>query len=170
MSEKLLQKLDTALCEHQPKLYAALQPGISIPRYRHANLKMWFAWRNGQPRDSREVLHGRYFFATFEDGLAGLKHMRGAVWEGPLAFLFMVAFTRRSFYSLPLVVDAAGDGYYYHLYRRTVYWKFKGEADILLPSFDLFLKLLAQFASAPARRDAGGTKEWELLQKYGTVR
>lgn len=169
--QQLLPQLDAALGQHQPKLAAMLQPGISISRYRGGNLRTWFGWKNGQPNNFQEVLHGRYYFVNFEDATAQLHHMRSSLWLSPVQALMLAVFARRSFYSLPLVIDAAGDGYYYHLNRRTVFWKFEGESDILFPRFESFVELLTELVSInPTPHDACGAKEWELLQRFGTAR
>lgn len=163
--QDLLTQLDRTLLERQPKLHATLQPGIAIGGT--GNLAQWFAWHNGQSRDAKAMLKQTYQFASYEDGCQLVSHMRSTLWQHPLQGLVLGLFARRSFYSLPLLTDPAGDGYYYHQLRKTVFWKFEGEQDVVLPSFEAFIQLLLELAEQPHSSPAAfGESEWKLLEKH----
>jgi hypothetical protein len=164
--DELIVNLDVALRANHPALYATLRPGIdawSGPR----ELKEWFRWRDGQPRGTAEALHGIYRFVGCGDGRVELRHMRSTVWKSPLNAAILAVGARRAFYSVPLLTDCAGDGYYFDLFRRGVYYRCKGERDMILNSFSSFLEVAIALAMRPRMApDLAAEYEYELLREF----
>jgi hypothetical protein len=98
--------------------------------------------------------------------MAELSEMRSTVWKSPLNFLVLAAFSRRSFCTLPLLTDVAGDGYCYNTIRRCPYYRFKGERDILLPSFAVFIDFLVQYVGQASASAATSLEERFLQAHY----
>jgi hypothetical protein len=163
----LTETLNAALLEHLPELHATLQPGIRAPWSTPKDVATWFQWRNGQPRDTDQTINDTYRFVSFDDARAELRHMRATVWKSPLNAVILAALARRSFYSLPILTDIAGDGYCYNLLSRKMYHRFKGERDIYLNSFDAFVELLVKLVSCPAMSPGSAAEfEYGLLEQY----
>ncbi|MCA8998647.1 MAG: hypothetical protein KDA80_16725 [Planctomycetaceae bacterium] len=166
----MFQRLDAALAENQPKLYATLQPGRVIPWKEPGQIKHWYRWRDGQSRDSQVTLLGSYHFASYSEARTELQILRRSFIEAPLNALILVALAPQTFSSLPLLTDVAGDGYYFHLRRRTVYYRFKGEQDIDFPRFESFLEFLIELVSQPPRSvGRSAEKEFELLGRFANL-
>lgn len=163
---ELLTLLDVALRTNHPSLHATLQPGIDASAG-PPELKAWFRWRNGQPRDTVEALHGTYRFVSYSDGRAELQHMRSTIWKSPLNAAILAMIARRSFYSIPLLTNRAGEGYYFNLSRRGVYYRFNDDRDIVLNSFSEFLEIVIELASRSTMAPGSAAEyEYELLQRF----
>lgn len=161
----LIQKLNDALQDSMPDVFADLQPGISTRIGTPRDLRTWFAWRNGQPYGTKHELFSVYSFVSYQSATAELAEMRSTCWKSPLNFMILMALSRRSFYTIPLLTDVAGDGYCYNTVRRRPYYRFKGERDVLLPGFNVLLEFLVEYVAQP-NAAAATTLEERFLQNY----
>ena len=164
MLESLLRSLDASLREHAASVYADLRPGTKTAWTAPSDLRSWFAWRNGQPHDTQLQLIDTYSFVSYDDAKAELSMMRRCLWQHTLQSVVLALFSRRSFYTLPLLTDVAGDGYCYHLIRRRPYYRFKGERDVFVPDFDSFVRFLVDYVSQPSI-SAGREFEGQFLER-----
>lgn len=154
MTDKKLRALDDCLREYSPDIYNDLQPGRSTNRRTPRDLQSWFAWRNGQPSTSQYQLFDTYSFVSYEDATAQLAETRSTLWRHSAQFIALMILSRRSFYSLPLLTDGAGDGYWYHLMKRRPFYRFEGESDIFCLDLITFIDFLCEFVSQPSANAA----------------
>jgi hypothetical protein len=163
--DELLKILDVALRTNHPSLHATLQPGIHAA-LGPVELETWFRWRNGQLRGTIEALHGTYRFVSYGEGRAELRHMRSTVWKSPLNAAIISVMEPKSFYSIPLIINPAGEGYHFDLLRRSMYYRFRGEPHVAVGSFTSFLKIVIEFASRPTMPPRLAAEyEYDLLQR-----
>ena len=166
--EDQLAELDEVLRERHAETYDALQPGLSLPGKPGA-IDRWFGWRNGEPmeHDGDRWFLDMYRFVSKEEGVGRARQARRLVLVHPLQAAALAVFARRMFYSWPLVIDAAGDGYYYHTRRRTVFYTFEGERDILLRSVSDFIEIVTRLAASGLHDVRSVVEfEYELLQQH----
>ena len=165
MMSNPLETLDIALRNAKPEVYADLQPAAQIRMGTPRDLRNWFSWRNGQPHQTKHKLFDTYSFVDYQTATAELSHMRSTLWKSPLNFIILLALSRRRFYTLPILTDIAGDGYCYDTIRQRPYYRFKGERDIVLPSFDIFIDFLVQYVRLTSVGAATSLEEG-FLRKY----
>src|SRR5688500_18008404 len=103
-----LQTLDDVMRESSPEVHGDLRPGVQTRAGTPRDLRAWFAWHNGQPFNTQHRLFGTYSFVDYESATAELTEMRSTIWKSPLNFMILAAFSRRSFYTVPLLTDIAG--------------------------------------------------------------
>ena len=95
-----------------------------------------------------------------------LRSARSGIRTHPLQTLFLAIFARRTLYSWPLLVDGAGDGYFYSTLSRRVFHRFEGERDPFFPSFEGFVDFLVQLANMKETSVEGRIeRELELLDQ-----
>ncbi|MEW4489726.1 hypothetical protein AB1L42_16715 [Thalassoglobus sp. JC818] len=157
---------DSTLRESKPEVHADMQPGVKIRFGTPDDLRQWFSWRNGQPFRSERELFGTYTFVNYETAIAELSHMRSTLWKSPLNFLILLLLNRRVFYTIPLLTDIAGDGYCYDLIRRRPYYRFKGERDVPIPTFEDFLRFLIDYVQQESTNGAQSVEERFLQPLY----
>lgn len=118
--ESLLQRFEAILAEKAPKLASALQPGlseeaISVLESQYSldfpsELKLLFQWRNGIARTSGILLTPLHEFYPLENSLKESAVLNEQLQDaGPLAKQMLGP----TLSWVPLLQDAAGDGYYF---------------------------------------------------------
>jgi hypothetical protein len=63
-----LETLNLQLLQKYPNLHAELRQGVNAKSWRSSELNEWFAWRNGQDRESQEVLLWLHQFVGYDEG------------------------------------------------------------------------------------------------------
>ena len=157
------QQLDTVMKENWPEVYMTLRHGSDVGLSRSNPCQDWFEWKNGQEHDVVDLLIGRYRFIPFSEARASCSELR----RGPaLQVSALLIFAPRMLVSWPLLIDAAGDGYYFNTIRKRVFWHFEGSPDMRFRSFGVFVDFLIALLSIS--RGSERTlieREIELVQK-----
>lgn len=143
-----LEILEACLKRNYPAVHAELQPGISANSWRSSELNEWFAWRNGQPRESHEPLLWLYRFVGYEEACDTLKRLRRDLMGHPLNGLIILFLSTRLLYSIPLLIDHGGNGFYFDSLRNTVFYREHAERDRVFRRWDGFLAFLNELLEA----------------------
>lgn len=163
MRQDQLNCLEEALAREHAEVLSSLRPGGSRSYIFHRSLAVWFSWRDGQSPDA-PLFHERYSFVGYGEARA---HFRSSV-GGAFPHLFAtLLFARHVLYSIPLLIDGAGEGYFYSYLSGTVVYRFEGESARSFCSFSQFVDYLIELAKIPASSgNAGIERELELLEEY----
>jgi hypothetical protein len=159
-----LHHFEDALRKRFPDLLAELQPGVSAAS---GDLGQWYRWRNGQSDTSERRLFGLYRFVPEQEARATLKGLRSECFRSPGSLLALCVFAPRSLVSIPLLIDGTGDGYYFNLITRNVFYRFEGERSTVFRSFAHLVDYLVEILESECRSDDEFlTKESELIEEY----
>lgn len=167
MLAKVIEEFDTVLRTQHPALHASLQPGVSPTFWLPGPIGAWFAWRNGQPSDESPQFLDAYRFVPIAEAREQVRQARMCLFSSPIQGIALAVFARRMLYSWPLLVDVAGDGYFYSTISRRVFYKCEGEQDIVFPSFVRFVECLIELATLTEQ--SGITRyerEFEVIDAY----
>ncbi|MFO0905954.1 MAG: hypothetical protein U0939_23305 [Pirellulales bacterium] len=163
----LLQTLDAHLAAHHPELYAELDDGVSVRSWRSRELSAWFAWHNGQRRDSKRLTMGGLQFISISNARESQRILRWELATHPLHGLIVTFFSPRIWYSLPILVDQGRNGFFFDGLRNTLIYREHAEQDRSFASWSSFLEMLCIFFS---RRYRSTNHEIEamcdLIMKY----
>ncbi len=149
--EDQLKTLDSLLNRNYPALYAELQDGVAVKSWRSQELNDWYAWRNGQARESREVLLWLYRFVGYDEAYSTLKLLRRELIAHPLNGLIILLLSTRLLYSIPLLVDDGSNGFYFDCIRNTIFHREHGERDRAFVNWFAFLSFLNELLAVPPR-------------------
>ena len=149
LTEKITA-LDEALKRRHGEMYATLNKGREADSEILAPLGDWYAWRDGQPEETEKLFFDHYRFIPSEE--AGRLYVRDTD------------------YSLPLLTDEPGEGYWFSPRRQTVFYNasvFYDRDDLQFASFESFVEYLIELAEIPVA-DIGEFIEAEeaLIRKY----
>jgi cell wall assembly regulator SMI1 len=122
--EKLLARFEQLLREKAPRVLAALQPGLSDAQIDALqtkgkfvlppDLRALYRWRNGTPRDSDIDVFADHRFAPLDEAVADRDTLRYQVRsQGYFARQVFGLFAGHRQGWLGLIVDLAGDGYFF---------------------------------------------------------
>ena len=162
-----LKQFDTALRERHSEFHTSLRPGLSRGISMSSSVGEWFAWRDGQPHDTTTLFLDTYRFVPLDEARMQARSARSAFLTSPIQAMALAVFARRMLYSWPLIVDGAGEGYFFSTVSRQVFYKFEGERDRAFSSFEAFLDLLIELATVSARTEqARIERELELIDEY----
>jgi len=150
MFTEKLAALDALLQQKHAKMYASFNKGKDANSSLPASLSEWYKWQNGQNQESENLLFDWYRFYSSEE-----------------ARQLCIAQTE---YSLPLLTDDAGLGYWFSTLSHNVFYNWEECYDTsaqLFSSFDSFIDFLIEFADSP-QQSIGEVFEREenLLKKY----
>ncbi len=164
INEELL-KLEHVLREKHQDIWESLRPGLENVSAPSADCATWFGWRDGQESSSGHTFLGSYRFVPYDEARDSPREVRDGSTLAQKVFLLI--FARRSLYSWPLLIDGAGDGYYFSTMSHSVFYKFEGERDTVLSSFSVFVRILTSLASlgSPSEEELVEA-ELELLAQY----
>ena len=137
-----LVTLDSSLNRNYPALHAELREGVAVKSWRSSELNEWYSWRNGQSRESREVLLWLYRFVGYDEACLTLRLFRRNVIAHPLNGLIILFLSTRMLYSIPLLVDDGGNGFYFDTIRNNVFQREHAERDRVFSSWNGFLSFL----------------------------
>jgi hypothetical protein len=166
LTDKITQ-FDTALRQRHSEFYTSLQPGVSLGFPIPSSVREWFAWRDGQSPDAEALFLDTYRFVSLEEVRSQARSARSNLFTSPVQAVSLVIFARRMLYSWPLLVDRAGEGYFFSTFSRRVFYRFQGETDRMFASFERYLDFLIELAtvSAPSEQ-ARIERELALLDEY----
>lgn len=137
-----LETLDSLLSRNYPAVHVDLRDGVVAHSWRSSELNDWFAWRNGQSRESREVLLWLYRFIGYEEGRDSLRMLRRELIAHPLNGLIILFLSTRLLYSVPLLIDHGGNGFYFDCIRNTIFHREHAERDRVFSDWNGFLVFL----------------------------
>src|SRR5215831_8984642 len=165
LAEKL-STFDSALRERHADVHASLKPGARPRTLLRNPAQDWFAWRDGQPRDTAALFLGRYRFVPFEEAQASARAMRVAMLH-PVSAMATLVFARRMLYSWPLLTGSAGEGFYFSTWSWRAFYHFKGEQERVFRSFETFVDFLIELTAISGHTEiARIERELELLVEY----
>lgn len=138
-----LAVLDNILARRHCRLFQALESGITIDDSFGSDLKNWYLWKNGY-KNNEELFLSNYYFQSFDEGISFFHSSQdNSIFHSIILYLL----DKKSLHSIPLIIDGSGDGYYYDIKNREVYYRFEGEKDIYIKCFEGFLDILIELAS-----------------------
>lgn len=145
-----IASLDAILQRKHAKMYASLNEGKQINSSITTPLSDWYEWQDGQSQETENLFFNHYRFIPSEEA----RQLNLHVTE----------------YSLPLLTDDAGEGYWFNTMNRKVFYNasvFYDKEDLLFASFDSFVEFLTELAESPLQNigDFIGM-ERVLLEKY----
>lgn len=143
-----LETLDSLLIRNYPDLHAELRTGVNAKCWRSSELNEWFAWRNGQAQESREALLGLYQFVGFDEGRDSLSSLRRDLIAHPLNGVIILLLSTRLLYSIPLLIDHGGNGFYLDCIRNTIFNREHAERDRVFAGWRGFLVFLNELLEA----------------------
>ena len=150
MFTEKLAALDAVLQQKHAKMYASLNKSKEINSSLPAPLRDWYEWRDGQNQESENLFFDWYRFYSSEEARQ--------------------LYLSQTEYSLPLLTDDAGLGYWFSTLNQKVFYNaatFYDKEDLLFTSFESFLEFLIELAESPSH-SIGEFIEIEeaLLNKY----
>jgi hypothetical protein len=162
-----IKQFDEALRDHHAEFHASLRHGVS-PGFSVASpVREWFGWRDGQSLDAETLFLDTYRFVPLEEARAQARSARSSLFRSPAQGVALVIFARRMLYSWPLLVDRVGEGYFFSIVSRRVFYRFQGERVRVFPSFEGYLDFLIELAAVSARSvQARIERELELIDEY----
>lgn len=146
-----LRVLDSLLNQSYPAVHADLQDGILANVWRSTELSEWYAWRNGQARESQELLLWLYRFVGYEEARNTLRILRRDLILHPLNGLIILILSPRLLYSIPLLIDHGGNGIYVDRIRNTVFHREHGDRDRVFDGWEGFLIFLNELLELQPR-------------------
>lgn len=190
--EDLLARFEQLLDKQAPKLLAALQPGLSRERIEELekqhqfklppDLRALYHWRNGTPRNNSLDIFPDHRFVPLDEAAAEREELRRQVKEGnPLQRGVWAAFAGHREAWLGLIVDAAGDGYFFDPGRAedegSFFFNFAEDGSfIFFPAFRNVLKAVVEGHEAGFLRfgargaeTADFNRQHALWQRYGAL-
>lgn len=153
MEDSVIEKiaaLNSILQQKHAKVFSSLKKGKKIDSPILVPLRDWYEWQDGQNPETENLFFDYYRFIPSEESLK----------------LFVSA----TEYSLPLLTDDAGEGYWFSTLTRKVFYNFEmfyKKENFLFSTFDSFIELLIELAESPAQ-SVGEFIDIEeaLLKKY----
>jgi hypothetical protein len=153
-----------------PEVHASLQQnkedcsGIAGP------LLDWYQWQNGQEKETQVPFLNWYRFISLQEAQQQLKRDRdylGFVPACSVGEAMQMDSEERMLYSLPLLQDDAGEGYYFCTLSHRAYYMLYGKEDRFFAFFDSFVDFLIELATSPFEDifELLGA-EWTLLDRY----
>jgi cell wall assembly regulator SMI1 len=153
--EELLAQFERLLTKQAPEALASLQPGLSDAQIdelekKHQfkltlDLRAFYRWRNGSPRDATLVVFAEHRFVPLDEALADRDALRQQVSAGDAAQRKADAalFGYREKW-IGVIMDAAGDGYYFDPARSEDHGSFfycfaEDGSYVFFPAFRNFL-------------------------------
>lgn len=162
-----LKQFDTALQKRHSEFHASLRPGVSGGLALRGAVGEWFGWRDGQLPEATTLFVDAYRFVPLDEARMQARSARAALFMDPLQGLALALFSRRMLYSWPLMVDGAGEGYFFSTISRRIFYPFEGESDRVFPSFETFLDFLLELAAVSGRTlHARIEREMALMDEY----
>jgi len=150
MFTEKLATLDAILQQKHAKMYASLNKSKEVNSSLPAPLRDWYKWRDGQNQESENLFFDWYRFYSAEEARQRC--------------------CSQTEYSLPLLTDDAGLGYWFSTASHNVFYNWEECYDTsarLFASFDSFIDFLIEFADSP-QQSIGEVfdREENLLKKY----
>lgn len=137
-----LKTLDSLLTRNYPTVHVDLQGGVAANSWRSRELNEWYAWRNGQSRESRELLLWLYRFIGCEEGRDTSRILRRQLIAHPLNGLIILFLSNRLLYSVPLLIDPGGNGFYFDYIKNTIFYREHADRDRVFADWRSFLVFL----------------------------
>jgi cell wall assembly regulator SMI1 len=122
--EDLLERFERILRDRAPDVLASMQPGLTDVRIdelqsKHGfvlphDLRALYRWRNGSPRDSRLDVFADHQFVALDEALSARDiYRRQSEDDTPAQRRAHATFSGHRDEWLDLIVDLAGDGYFF---------------------------------------------------------
>lgn len=150
MSTEKFAALDAILQQKHAEMYASLNKGKDANSSLPASLREWYKWQDGQNRESENLLFDWYRFYSSEEARQRC--------------------VSQTEYSLPLLTDDVGLGYWFSTLSHNVFYNCEECYDTsaqLFASFDSFIDFLIEFADSPQQSISDVfDREEKLLAKY----
>lgn len=165
--QRQLEILESHLSRNYEEVFALLNVGVKLTSWRSPQLREWFGWRNGQSRDEKVTLLWLYQFVSYSDAVQSLKILRFQLITHPLNGLIILFLSPRLLYSIPILVDHGGNGFYFDYIRNTIFYREHAERDRSFANWEQFLLFLNDLLKIPPRgQQATFTRMYELLIDY----
>lgn len=133
MLKEKIAALDVVLQQKHATMYASLAVGKEAYSSINMPLRNWYQWQNGQQKETENLFFNHYRFIPFEEA-------------HPLSLLPQTEF------SLPLIADDAGEGYWFSTKNQKVFYNaatFYDKEDLMFISFESFVDFLIELAANP---------------------
>jgi hypothetical protein len=161
-----IKQFDAALRDRHAEFHASLRPGVSPAFSIPGSVREWFAWRDGQSPDTETLFLDTYRLVPLEEARSQPRSARSTLFSSPAQAVAVVIFARRMLYSWPLLVDGAGEGYFFSTLSRRVFYRFQGERVRVFPSFEAYLDFLIKLAAGKPSALGRIERELELIDEY----
>ena len=150
---KKIATLDAILQQNHAKAYSSLNKGKKVTSSIISPLHGWYEWQDGQSPETENLFFDCYRFIPSEESLQQI-----------------VSATE---YSLPLLTDGAGEGYWFSTLNRKAFYNFEvfyNKENFLFTTFDSFIEFLIELAKSPSQNTGEFIEiEEALLNKYREV-
>ena len=147
---KKIATLNAILQQNHAKAHSSLNKGKKVTSSIIIPLYDWYEWQDGQSPETENLFFDCYRFIPSEESLQ-----------------LIVSATD---YSLPLLTDDAGEGYWFSTLNRKAFYNFEvfyNKENFLFNTLDSFIEFLIELAQSPSQ-NIGEFIEIEeaLLNKY----